>query len=166
MVRNGGTMKYKTTLIVVEDIEKSKRFYHDILELDVENDFGANVVLTGGLALQTVKTWEDFIHMKENQIKFGNNASELYFEEDNMDKFIEKLNHIENIEYVHPLKEHSWGQRVVRFYDLDKHIIEVGENMSTVVKRFLDRGLSIEQTAVRMDVSVDYVNLCLKQIED
>ena len=36
------------------------------------------------------------------------------------------------IEYVHPVKEHGWGQRVVRFYDPDKHIIEVGENMKVV----------------------------------
>lgn len=39
-----------------------------------------------------------------------------------------------DIEYVHPLLEHSWGQRVVRFYDLDKHIIEVGENINMVIK--------------------------------
>ncbi len=155
-------MKYKATLIAVKDIEKSKIFYNEVLGLEVEADFGANVVLTGGLALQTVNTWEDFIHMKENQIKFGNNASEIYFEEDNMDEFIQKLNHIKNIEYIHPLKEHSWGQRVIRFYDLDKHIIEVGENLTIVIKRFLDSGLSIEQTATRMDISVDYINSCLE----
>lgn len=153
-------MKYKNTLIAVKNMGKSKQFYHDILGMEVVEDFGANVTLTGGLSLQTVNSWEDFIHMKENQIKFGNNASELYFEEDNMDEFVEKLNHIKNIDYVHPLKEHSWGQRVVRFYDLDKHIIEVGENMVMVVKRFLDSGLSIEETAVRMDVTVDYIKSC------
>jgi len=64
-------------------------------------------------------------------------------------------------EYVHPLFEHSWGQRVVRFYDLDKHMIEVGENMTLVVKRFIDIGLSIEEIAARMDVPVDYVRSCL-----
>lgn len=63
--------------------------------------------------------------------------------------------------YVHPFKEHSWGQRVVRFYDLDKHIIEVGESMSVVVKRFIDSGLTVEQTATHMKVSIDYVHLLL-----
>lgn len=58
--------------------------------------------------------------------------------------------------------EHSWGQRVVRFYDPDKHIIEVGENIVMVVKGFLNSGLSIEETAIRMDVSVDYIESCLK----
>ncbi len=58
--------------------------------------------------------------------------------------------------------EHSWGQRVARFYDPDKHIIEVGENMIMVVRRFLNSGLSIEETAIRMDVPVDYVKSCLE----
>jgi hypothetical protein len=58
--------------------------------------------------------------------------------------------------------EHPWGQRVIRFYDPDRHIIEVGENMKMVVRRFLQRGLSIDETAVRMDVPVDYVKSCLE----
>lgn len=154
-------MKYTCTLIAVKNIEKAKRFYHDVLELKVVSDFGANVTLTGGIALQTVDTWKIFIHKQEEEIVFGNNACELYFEEDDMDSFVKKLNSIKSILYVHPLFEHSWGQRVVRFYDLDKHIIEVGENMNMVVKRFINTGLSIEETAARMDVPIEYVKSCL-----
>ena len=154
-------MKYTCTLIAVRDIEKSKQFYHGVLGLDVVADFGANVTLTGGIALQTVDSWQGFIHKSDEEIIFGNNASELYFEEDDIDAFAAKLNRIKNIEYIHPLIEHSWGQRVVRFYDPDKHIIEVGENMMMVVQRFIDAGLSIEETAARMDVPVDYVKTLL-----
>ena len=57
--------------------------------------------------------------------------------------------------------EHSWGQRVIRFYDPDKHIVEVGENIIMVVRRFLNSGLSIEDTAIRMEVPIDYVKSCL-----
>lgn len=153
-------MKYTCTLIAVKDMEKAKQFYHDVLGLEVVSDFGANVTLTGGIALQTVDTWKNFIHKQEKEVVFGNNACELYFEEDDMDGFIKKLNSIKSILYVHPLLEHSWGQRVVRFYDLDKHIIEVGENMNMVVKRFINTGLSIEETAIRMDVPIDYVKSC------
>lgn len=150
-------MKYVSTLIAVKDMEKSKKFYHDVLGLKVIADFGANVTLTGGIALQTVETWKGFINKKESEVIYGSNAYELYFEEDDMDSFINKLNSFKDIVYVHSLIEHSWGQRVVRFYDLDKHIIEVGENIKIVIKRFLDSGLSVEETAVRMDVPVDYI---------
>jgi hypothetical protein len=78
-----------------------------------------------------------------------------------MNDFISKLDSMNEIEYIHKLFEQSWGQRVVRFYDPDKHIIEVGENMNTVVRRFINSGLSIEETAARMDVPVDYVRSCL-----
>ena len=154
-------MKYTSTLIAVKDIERSKRFYYDVLGLDVISDFGANVTLTGGIALQTIDTWIDFIHKKSEEVVFQNNAIELYFEEDDIDTFVSKLSVFKELEYVHPLFEHPWGQRVVRFYDPDKHIIEVGENMTMVVRKFIESGLSIQQTAVRMDVPLDYVRSCL-----
>jgi Lactoylglutathione lyase and related lyases len=154
-------MKFTSTLIAVKDMEKAKQFYHDVLGLEVVADFGANVTLTGGVALQTVETWKGFIHKREEEITFGNNACELYFEEDDMDAFVAKLNSVETIEYIHPLLEHAWGQRVIRFYDPDKHMIEVGENMIMVVQRFINAGLSMEETAARMDVPVDYVQSCL-----
>ena len=148
-------MQYGCTLIAVTDMERSRRFYQDVLGREVISDFGANVTLTGNIALQTWETWKEFIH--ERNISFGGNAFELYFEEDDIDGFMEKLNSMPKIEFVHPLLERSWGQRVVRFYDPDHHIIEVGENMDIVIKRFLQSGLSVEETAKRMDVPVEYV---------
>ncbi|MBN1052494.1 hypothetical protein DV092_10680 [Clostridium botulinum] len=75
---------------------------------------------------------------------------------------MEKINNIADIEYVDSVIKHSWGQRVVRFYDLDKHIIEIRESMSVVCKRFMKSGLSIEETAKRMDVPAEYVQYCIK----
>lgn len=155
-------MRFESTLIAVQNMDKSKIFYKNVLGLDVISDFGANVVMTGGLALQTLNTWENFIHKSSDKIVFGSNAFELYFEEDDIDTFNTKLSSMPDIEYVHPLFEHPWGQRVVRFYDPDKHIIEVGENMIMVIKRFISGGLSIEETATRMDVPVDYVKSALE----
>ena len=45
------------------------------------------------------------------------------------------------------LKNILGDKRVVRFYDPDKHIIEVGENMKAVCKRFLDSEMTPEQVA-------------------
>ncbi|MEG2575024.1 MAG: VOC family protein [Christensenella sp.] len=153
-------MEYKSVLIAVSDMEKSKEFYHDILGAEVVSDFGENVTLTGGISLQTAATWKDFIRKSDEEIVFGNNACELYFEEDDIDGFVLKLNEFTDIKYVHPLFEHSWGQRTIRFYDPDKHIVEVGENMAVVVKRFIDSGFSVSEVAARMDVTVDYVQSC------
>lgn len=153
-------MKFTGTLIAVKDIEASKRFYSDVLGLNVAADFGANVTLEGGVVLQTLETWRQFI--RTDDVVFQNNAGELYFEEDNLDAFCGHLKSF-NICYIHELHEHPWGQRVIRFYDLDKHIIEVAEKLESVISRFMKQGLSAEETAARMDIPVDFVKSCMNK---
>ena len=153
-------MKYTSTLIAVADMEISKQFYHDVLGLEIVADFGDNVTLDGGIALQTMNTWKTFI--RTDNLVLPNNAGELYFEEEDMDTFCDHLKKFD-ICYVHPLFEHRWGQRVVRFYDPDKHIIEVGEKLDAVILRFMENGLSAEETAVRMDIPFDFVSACLNK---
>ena len=147
-------MELKNPLLAVADMERSLAFYETVLDLRVVLDFGANKTLTGGLCLQTLDTWRSFLGT--DQVAFGGNDAEIYFEEARFDAFAERLSTLP-IQYVHPVKEHRWGQRVVRFYDPDRHIIEVGENLAAVCRRFLDSGLTPEQTAERMDVSLEYV---------
>lgn len=152
-------MRFESPMLVVADIEKSVKFYKEVFDLDVILDFGANKTLTGGLALQTLETYKKFIG--KDDISFGGNNFEIYFEEDDFDSFASKLKKL-NIDYVHQIIEHSWGQRVVRIYDPDKHIIEVGENMKMVCKRFIESGMTPEQVAKHMDVPVEYVNDSVK----
>ena len=147
-------MNYITTLIAVKNMEKSKKFYRDVLGLNVVTDLGSNVILDGGLVLQTFDSWKSFI--RTDEVILPNNAVELYFEEEDFDEFLKHLKSFD-IEYVHEAFEHPWGQRVVRFYDLDNHIIEVGEKIDSVVCRFIKNGLSVEETAKRMDVPLDFV---------
>ena len=152
-------MQFKNPLLAVNDISASVDFYAQVLGLRVMMDFGANVTLTGGVCLQTMDTWQDFLDGRP--VHLAGNAGELYFEEENFDDFAEKLKGMD-IEYVHPVKEHRWGQRVVRFYDPDHHIIEVGECMTSVIDRFLASGMSQEQVAERMDIPLELVKCRMK----
>ena len=147
-------MRYISTLIAVRDLAASLRFYREALGMEVVQDFGANVVLSGGVALQTLESWREFLGGKP--VSLRSHTGELYFEEADMDGFLERPKAMD-ISYVHPPLEHRWGQRVVRFYDPDGHIVEVGEDMTQVVKRFAAQGMTEEQVARRMDVSLDYV---------
>lgn len=110
-------MKLKNVLTVVKDIEKSKKFYHDLFGLDVVLDNGGNVILTEGLVLQDRKIWESFL---EKEVIFRNNSTELYFEEYDLGAFVEKLERLyPRIQYVNKLMTLNWGQKVVRFYNPD-----------------------------------------------
>ena len=117
-------MKLKNVLIVVKDIERSKKFYHDVFGLDTVLDNDGNMILTEGLVLQDEKIWQQFL---EKDIIPRSNSCELYFEEPDIEAFAEKLEKLyPGILYVNRLMTHSWGQKVIRFYDLDGNLIEVG----------------------------------------
>ena len=117
-------MKYKGTLIVVESCDRALKFYQDMFGFELIKDNDGNMELTGGLYLQEAKYFEKFI---EKGITSRNNCAELYFEEDNIESFVEKLQSLyPETEFVNEPMTHSWGQRMVRFYDPDGNLIEVG----------------------------------------
>lgn len=152
-------MKLKNILFVVNDIEKSKAFYRELFGLQVVTDFGENVILTEGLVLQEKKLWETFVG---KEVHIGGNDAELYFEENNIDAFLERLEKSRfDIEYLNKCKEHSWGQRVIRLYDPDKHVIEIGESMEYVARRFLKMGMTPEEVAEKTQLSVPQIEAML-----
>ena len=116
-------MRLRNILIVVKDIEKSKKFYHDLFGLDIILDNDGNVILTEGLVLQDEKVWQD---VTGKEVVPENNSCELYFEERNIETFTEKLEKLyPETKYVTRLMTYSWGQKVILFYDLDGNLIEV-----------------------------------------
>ena len=117
-------MRLKNVLIVVKDIERAIRFYHDLFGLELVLDNEGNMILTDGLVLQEEKYWKEFLG---REIIPENNSCELYFEEPDIEEFVEKLESFyPEVRYVNRLMTHSWGQKVIRFYDLDGNLIEVG----------------------------------------
>ena len=120
-------MRLKNVLIVVKDIERSRNFYHDLFGLDPILDNDGNMILTEGLVLQDEKIWREFLG---RDVIPQNNAAELYFEETDIEGFVHKLeNYFPEVQYVNRLMTHSRGQKVVRFYDPDGNLIEVGTPM-------------------------------------
>jgi len=116
-------MRLKNVLLVVSDIEESRNFYKDLFGLQVVKDFGENVILSEGVVLQEQSGWEQLI---DTDTVTGN-ASELFFEENNLDAFL-LLAEKKNVVFVGNIRINSWGKRVVMLKDPDGHLIEVGEN--------------------------------------
>ncbi|MCI9670069.1 MAG: glyoxalase [Lawsonibacter sp.] len=145
-------MKFTSTVISVSDVNVSRKFYQYLFGLELYQDYGINISFTCGLSLQQEFDWLVSIP-KETVMKRPHNM-ELAFETRDFDGFLEKLEQYPGIERLGAVIEHSWGQRVVRFYDPDGHIIEVGEDMKMVVERFLSAGMTMEEVSARMDVSI------------
>jgi len=117
-------MKLRNILIVVKDIEKSRKYYHDLFGLELVLDNDGNMILSEGLVLQDEKIWSSFLG---KEVAYRNNSCELYFEEKDIEGFARRLEELyPETEYVNEIMVHSWGQTVIRFYDPDGNLIEVG----------------------------------------
>ncbi|MDO9491818.1 VOC family protein [Acetobacterium sp.] len=154
-------MKFEAPMLVVDDINRSRAFYCDVFGLKVVMDFGENITFDAGFSLQDKALWATFIDAEEKDIVYRGNDMELYFEEEKLDEFMDYLKSFKDIEYLHDIKEYNWGQRVIRFYDPDDHVIEVGESMTVVCRRFISQGMTIEETAQRTMFPVEFVKACL-----
>ena len=148
-------LKFKCPLLVVTDMKKAIAFYEEVIGDRVAFNFGANVQFEGGFALQEMKKWNEMIHT--DKVRRKANDAELYFEEKDFDEFLQYLKEFPEIQYVHPVEEAPWGQRIVRFYDPDFHIIEVGEPMDAVIKRLFESGMTVEQVSEKSQYPVEYV---------
>jgi catechol 2,3-dioxygenase-like lactoylglutathione lyase family enzyme len=138
-------MKFVCPLIAVSDLEASKQFYQKVFNQEVTLDLGWNVSFSGGFAIQL--NFDKLLGLNPDSVVTRSHNFELYFEDDDFDSLMKKLEQYPEIEYVHPPKKYEWQQRVVRIYDPDKHIIEIGESMAAIVRRYLAEGHSIAETA-------------------
>jgi predicted enzyme related to lactoylglutathione lyase len=137
---------------------KAKHFYEAVVQQKVLMDLGVHVSFEGGVSLQS--NYPELVG-QDFQMHTRPNNFELYFEVEDLDFWQKRIEGTPGIEFLHKAKEYPWGQRVMRFYDYDSHIIEVAESMESVAKRFLSQGLSVEETAQRTMFPVEFVKTLL-----
>ena len=150
-------IQFRCAVLAVKDVEVSKRFYGELFDRKVILDLGKNVTLDGGFAVQEDFPW--LLDLPEDSVVWKPHNMELYFEADDFDAFLEKLKRFD-VRLVHPPKKHDWQQRVVRIYDPDGHIIEIGESMAVIARRYLAEGYSVRETAQIIQHPAEFVELC------
>ena len=152
-------MKAFTTVLSVAEIHAARAFYEDLFGLELYQDYGRNLTFTCGLSLQQDFHW--LTGLSRAQIHPQPNNMELAFETEDLDGFLQKLRAYPHLQTLGGVVEHPWGQRVIRFYDLDGHLIEVGESMKLVIRRFQAAGMTPEEIARKMDVSLKDLDILL-----
>ena len=146
-------IKFICPLITVADMKRSRSFYENILGQKVESDFGENISF-GVFAIHLQPHFKMLIDNKE--VAGGGNNFELYFEYDNVEQICEKLK-AENVEFVHELREQPWKQFVVRFYDPDKNIIEIGETIEHLIFRLHQQNYSSDEISKMTGLHKDFI---------
>jgi catechol 2,3-dioxygenase-like lactoylglutathione lyase family enzyme len=152
------TIQYQTAVLFVQDIEASRNFYENLLGQEVEMDFGPNVSFKGGFAIWQIEHAAQMIFERpvNGEGQLGRKNFELYFEAADLDAVWKRLT-AAGVATVHPLREHPWGQCVFLVYDLDGHIVEIGEPMPVVIQRFLGQGMTPEAVAERTSMPLEIV---------
>lgn len=149
--------------LFVKDIERSKEFYVNQLGFAVECDFGTNIILKGGFALWQVK--EDHLIPQTlgvaNTLNRAVNRFELYFETENLQEVYQTVKDA-GVDFLHEVHEEEWGQHTIRFFDPDRHLIEVGESLKQLVKRLHGSGLSAEEVSAKTGIAKDEVVIMLE----
>lgn len=153
-------MEYICSLVIVEDIEKARKFYEEILDQKVSEDYGENITFESGFALHQKEHFKELINHKPIIRKTNN--FELCFEHDEIEAFVKKLE-TNNIELVHELKKQPWQQRVIRFYDCDHNMIEVGESMTFVAYRLFKEGYTTERISEITYLSEDVIEKAIEK---
>jgi catechol 2,3-dioxygenase-like lactoylglutathione lyase family enzyme len=155
-------MKFICSLVTVDDMDRSRKFYEKVLRQEVKYDFGENVTFKGDFAIHLKSHFAQLLEGKE--ITQGGNNFELYFEYDDVDSFASELRS-NNVEFVHDVKEQPWRQKVVRFYDPDNNIIEVGESLEYLSFRLTKEGKSVEEIASITTMPVEFVKASILKYE-
>ncbi|HOR07307.1 MAG TPA: VOC family protein [Candidatus Fermentibacter daniensis] len=156
-------MKYICSLIVVDDVKKSRYLYETILGCKVISDFGENVAFEGSFAIHQKDHFMKLI--SNNPVLKKSNSSELYFEDDEIEK-TEKIIEDNNFEFIHKIVEQPWKQRVLRFYDYDFNIIEIGEPLEHVAYRLYMENINIEEISKITYLTVDKINESIKYYKE
>ncbi len=157
------SVKYHSSVIFVKDIEVTKQFYTEVLGEEIELDFGKNVTLKGGLALWEIRP-DHIIPERLGTDWIGSeigNRFELYFETEKIEGILEKLRK-NQIDFLHALHEEPWGQRTIRFFDPDRHLVEIGETLETFVKRLHGENMTAEQVSEKTAIPIEIVREMIK----
>lgn len=159
------TIKFCSSVLFVKDIAASRHFYEDLLGQQVDMDLGVNVGYVGGFAIWEIESAFSMIyhHAPEARERLGGDNLELYFETEALDAVQQRLSET-GVKLVHEIYEQPWGQRALRVYDPDGHIVELGEPMPFVMKRMLDQGMDKEEISARTFMPLPVVEHMLAEI--
>jgi catechol 2,3-dioxygenase-like lactoylglutathione lyase family enzyme len=119
---------FVNTIVFVKDIEKSKIFYSDLVGRKIVQDYGTIVFFENHLVLHAADSILKTIFKKRKYSGLGKQGKRnvlLYFETNKLGDVYNRI--AKSVKLIHGIEKQAWGQKVFRFYDLDRHMIEIGE---------------------------------------
>ncbi len=118
-------VRFKNPLVVVTDVERSLRFYHDILGLEIAEARTNFVLFENGFAIHDGASLTASVNALSDESRILNGPAAYYFEASDLDQEYGRL--VPLVTILHGIRRLDWGGRVFRILDPDGHVLEIGE---------------------------------------
>ena len=124
-------MKQIDTIILVEDIKRSKKFYSEIIQLEVLHDWVSMVIFRNRFAIHQTDLLQpkDLIGPLLENVRPGSSNFIIYVGTDSIESEFERLGKL-GVDIVHGIVELPW-QRIFRIRDDNGYLVEIGEEKDT-----------------------------------
>lgn len=158
-------LKHLTPVLFVKDAIRSRDFYVQVLQLtEIMNNGDLNFVFDEGLAVWQTHP-ENIIPQKLGLDKITDTdappRSEIVFETGDIDEVYDTVKKA-GVRFLHEMNTEIWGQRTIRFYDPDGHLIEVGESLPVFIRRIWEEeGRDVEAASERTYTPVEVIEQVL-----
>lgn len=119
-------IRFRHSIALVRDIEVSKHFYKDILGLSIVQDFDIFVLFQNDFAIHRADLFYNYINKPYHGEKMGHDNVDFYLTTTDLEHVSNKLKE-NKVVFIHDIKQMDWGEKVIRFYDPDGHILEIGD---------------------------------------
>ena len=120
-------VQFRNSIALVENIAVSKHFYKDIFGLTVIKEFDTFVLFEDGFSIHDGKIYAEYIDEEFCRQSVCHTA--FYFSTVDIFEIQQKLQE-NSVEFIHEVIEQPWGEKCLRCYDPDFHVIEVGDRVS------------------------------------
>jgi len=159
-------LKFGCPLVVVDDMARSRHFYEQLLGQKVKFDFGEDVSFEGNFTIHLKSHFQALLGgAAQYPVTQKAHNGELYFEAleaDEVESIYQRLKRAE-VEFIHGIREEPWGQRVMRLYDPDGHVVEIGEAMEAAIGRFYRQGLPAERICEKTGMPREFVEQAIQK---
>lgn len=120
------TIRFRNGILLVKDIQVSKHFYQEVLGLKVVQDYDTFIMFQDNFSIHTADLFYEYINKPYHGEKMGRDNVDCYFTTPELETVQSRLKE-QGVEFIHEIRLHAWGEKVIRIYDPDGHILEIGD---------------------------------------
>ncbi len=122
-------LRFANPIIFPKDLHVSKCFYRDVMGLQIIEDSEPFILFEGNFGIHGSRElfWANVFDKPVNETPswLSSNDLLLYFQTETINQVFSNMK--DKVDIIHPIKRQAWGERVFRFYDPDRYIVEIGE---------------------------------------